>query len=143
MRPVQVSGYPLGRRAGVPLQEAGAWEELAQRVQTRPDHPNFIEYYTRHPEFRGVDAPRSGWRKPVEAEQMKTDPVGKILSRATFQGRKWLGTTDMVQGKVAPTKPDLDPVIMTRKLKEFGKYMGCRRRTHHGTQPRWGLLSLG
>lgn len=101
---------------------ANARSALASLPQ---DDPRFKDYYSRHPEYLKVDSERKKIAAAATKEQMAVDPVNKIMSRSTINGRRWLGKSEFVDGPVAGKRYDVDPELMTRKVKEFGKYMGA------------------
>lgn len=103
----------------------------AARFGLVPGSPGYEEYYSRRPEFREWDDENCRLQSHAVSNNRKKDPVNSRFGEAAFLGRRLLGTRDIVAGSPSPPgqveRVDVDPGVMSAKLKDFGRYLGAGR----------------
>ena len=134
------------RRVSPPPEVENPTYEIVGRVERydQRDHPNaravlvagsmeYEDYYRRHPELKNWDDENRSRDARHRKAFQDEDPIGAQMAPSVFYGRRVLGLSDIVEGKVAGRhKPvrnrvDADPEAMAKIIKSYANYLGAGR----------------
>ena len=95
-------------------------DNVQARNTLEPGSPDYIEFYTRHPEWEAKDAVSRELSKKTVG-----DPADLPLFFQLIGGVAQRGMENQVDGPVAPQKIELSPERAAEKIKGFARYLGA------------------
>jgi reductive dehalogenase len=102
------------------------------RMELRPGNPEYVDYYSRHPDLREWDDENRRLRSGASRRRQEKDPINERFSDSAKYGRALMATRAIVgDGALDSTqlgdRIDVDPQEISLKIKAFARYLGAGR----------------
>ena len=109
-----------------PLQRFDERDNLFAREWLVPGSPEATKYYLQHPELEELDLFLRQFVRRKYEQKKERDPLhGDAFFQALFGPVAPLALPDVVDGPVSPTKAEVDPVRMAKRIKALVRRLGA------------------
>jgi reductive dehalogenase len=95
------------------------------RERLAPGSPEERAYHAVHPELVEVDRRLATFIATVNQPEKSVSQLDASFYKATFGPIAGLALPDVVDGKVAPTRTEVEPTRMSARIKALARYLGA------------------